>query len=600
MSTKKTDRRKNTLFRHHFFTVLIALLLIFVCFVMTKAETDEPEPCDLMVFIAHPGDEVTFFSGLLATYAGEYGYSTRVIYLTCGSEDLRAKSTAALATLGVKEAPEYLDMPADYFDTSSHALNSIKNNSLPGLFVELIRKYKPTAVVTHEIDGEYGHGMHSLCVKKVIEAVEQSGNPKRFVKSEKKYGTHTVSRLWLHGLTAEGALTIDRSNPLTFAGGKTSLELDNELYTEYAKDQKYKIDIEKNVYTQPYYVLYGAEGEVPATLFDGLEVATSGIVKPAEMSDITVLSDEKKKIAATAGESSETDDSSSESAFGPGIFLNPGEAERFIFDEENGHYEYQSENFSVFIERTNTKIGERDPVAYCIAHLYMRNENPFQPGIRETSKREALWHMARRKNAVIGVTGDNLVVDEREKKGVIIRDGKIYNDRAAEDTLAILPDGSLAIYAAGEFTAQELLDRGIMNTFSFGPTLIHNGFINHEIVHSRVEGKNPRVAVGMIEPGHLLLICVDGRQSSYSRGMTIETLAVLLWAEGCTEAYNLDGGRSAAMVFMGEHINHHSGTGSDVQRLLPDALLWGKSELVPAPDDPVFNISYGRRETPYK
>ncbi|MCR5073441.1 MAG: phosphodiester glycosidase family protein [Clostridiales bacterium] len=599
MSTEITYRWENRLFWRHIIAALSVLLLLFGCFAFTGADEEPPESCDLMVFISHPGDEVTFFSGLLATYAGEYGYSTRVIYLTCGSEELRTRSTEALKMLGVTLAPEYLDFPAAYFDTYSHALNSIKNNTLPGLFVELIRKYKPTIVVTHEIDGEYGHGMHTLCAKKVVEAVGQSGNVKRLVKSAKKYGAHTVSRLWLHGLNAEGALTIDRCVPLAFAEGKTALELDNELYAGYAEGQKYTVNIDNNVYTQPYYVLYGTEVEKLSSLFDGLDVPTAGAVKPAQTASSTVLSEEMKD-SITASDSAGMSSASSANKFCSSVFLDPGEAEKVVFDEENGHYEYQSQNFSVFIDRTNSKTSQKDPVAYCIAHLYMRNENPFQPGIRESSKREALWHMARRYDAVIGVTGDNMIVDEREKKGIIIRDGKVYNDRAAEDTLAILPDGSITIYAAGEYKAQELLDRGILNTFSFGPTLIHNGFINHEIVHSRVEGKNPRVAVGMVEPGHLMLICVDGRQSNYSRGMTIETLATLLWAEGCTEAYNLDGGRSAAMVFMGEHINHHSGNGSDVQRLLPDALLWGKSDLVPAPEDPVYNISYGRRETPYR
>jgi hypothetical protein len=55
-------------------------------------------------------------------------------------------------------------------------------------------------------------------------------------------------------------------------------------------------------------------------------------------------------------------------------------------------------------------------------------------------------------------------------------------------------------------------------------------------------------------------------------------------------AYNLDGGSSSAMVFMGEHVNWHS---SDPQRTWADALAWGYSLLVPTPTDPVLHTGGG-------
>ena len=93
----------------------------------------------------------------------------------------------------------------------------------------------------------------------------------------------------------------------------------------------------------------------------------------------------------------------------------------------------------------------------------------------------------------------------------------------------------------------------------------------------------------MVEPGYFIAITVDGRQDKYSVGMTLDEFAQLFYSYGCKVAYNLDGGSSTVMVFMGEHLNQHAGVGSDVQRLLADALLWGESELVPTVDDPVYN-----------
>ncbi len=62
-------------------------------------------------------------------------------------------------------------------------------------------------------------------------------------------------------------------------------------------------------------------------------------------------------------------------------------------------------------------------------------------------------------------------------------------------------------------------------------------------------GLNPRTAVGFAERGQRLLIAViDGRQPGYSVGMSLRETADLFRALGATDAVNLDGGGSSAMV----------------------------------------------------
>jgi len=128
-------------------------------------------------------------------------------------------------------------------------------------------------------------------------------------------------------------------------------------------------------------------------------------------------------------------------------------------------------------------------------------------------------------------------------------------DSDEEDTLAFMPDGTMRIFKAGEITADELLAEGVENTFSFGPTLIDGGVIQDGLDTHPLRHLNPRTAVGMIEPYHFLLVVVDGRDDDYSKGITLTGLAELLSSYGCQVAYNLDGGQSAAMAFMGENIN---------------------------------------------
>ena len=79
-------------------------------------------------------------------------------------------------------------------------------------------------------------------------------------------------------------------------------------------------------------------------------------------------------------------------------------------------------------------------------------------------------------------------------------------------------------------------------------------------------------------------IVSDGRQPGYSQSISLEYFAQLFIDRGCTVAYNLDGGSSAGMVFMGETLNKHLGPNTDdTQRWWVDSIMFGYSEQVPDP-----------------
>lgn len=80
-----------------------------------------------------------------------------------------------------------------------------------------------------------------------------------------------------------------------------------------------------------------------------------------------------------------------------------------------------------------------------------------------------------------------------------------------------------------------------------GGTLLLSGGEKTPITH-KVNGNNPRTAIGTNEDGTLVyFITVDGRQTQ-SRGVTLEELADICLEAGCSNALNLDGGGSTAMV----------------------------------------------------
>ena len=148
---------------------------------------------------------------------------------------------------------------------------------------------------------------------------------------------------------------------------------------------------------------------------------------------------------------------------------------------------------------------------------------------------------------------------------MVIRDKQVFYDRVPAanrrqfpnlDTLAMLEDGSWRVFHSDEHSAQEYLDMGAVDVFSFGPYLIRDGEIN-PFIAEMTNGKTPqpRCAIGMVEPGHYYAVLAEGRIRNISIGVSIAQMAELMQKGGCKEALNLDGGQTAVMLFMGEQIS---------------------------------------------
>ena len=148
--------------------------------------------------------------------------------------------------------------------------------------------------------------------------------------------------------------------------------------------------------------------------------------------------------------------------------------------------------------------------------------------------------------------------------GMVIRGGKVLYDRVPQanrtqfpnlDTLAMYEDGNWEVYRANELTAEEYLEKGAVDVFSFGPYLIKDGELN-PFVEKSTKGKTdqPRCAIGMIEPGHYYAVLAEGRIRNEATGVTVPWLAEHMLLKGCETAFNLDGGQTAVMTFMGKQI----------------------------------------------
>ncbi|MBR1759304.1 MAG: phosphodiester glycosidase family protein [Lachnospiraceae bacterium] len=167
-------------------------------------------------------------------------------------------------------------------------------------------------------------------------------------------------------------------------------------------------------------------------------------------------------------------------------------------------------------------------------------------------------------DAILAINGDYYGVQE---SGYVIRNGVLYRDKAnGSDVLCIYADGTMEVVSDRDYTAEELIEKGVWQAFSFGPGLVEDCEIT--VSESDEVGKamasNPRTAIGIIDTNHFVFVVSDGRTSE-SEGLSLYQLATFMKDLGVTCAYNLDGGGSSTMVYQGEVINNPTTGGNRIK-----------------------------------
>jgi len=242
----------------------------------------------------------------------------------------------------------------------------------------------------------------------------------------------------------------------------------------------------------------------------------------------------------------------------------PDTSSELVYDDRN----YKDGNIEIHIEEVEKGSGQ-DKITYYVANVVVKDssflmtafaKNQFGLNIIENTSAIASDH-----DAVFAINGDYYGF---RSDGVVIRNGVLFRDEPARDALAMFKDGTFQTYNENEISSAELLAQGVTNTFSFGPVLVKNGEaiddfesvkIDKNFGNRSIQNANPRTGIGIIGPNHYVFVVVDGRSSGYSRGMTLNEFAQLFEELGSTDAYNLDGGGSSTMYFMGKVVNNPLG-----------------------------------------
>ena len=277
-------------------------------------------------------------------------------------------------------------------------------------------------------------------------------------------------------------------------------------------------------------------------------------------------------------------------------FVDSGE---YIFeDEEEGHYMYVSPTIRVQVVRTYEVPNKEHPF-YCftadiwcdvaggeLPHIV--DSDPDKPGDAPKYIDEISLE-----NKVVFATSTDYYTYRRGMKrdnkyynvGIEIRHGEILFDDPQTrnvdmpnyETFAILSNGYAESYMSTDYTADQYLADGATEVFTFGPCLVRNGELTEYLKHANTS-YNPRLALGVAEPGHYVAVMCEGRVAR-SKGVQMTYLAQLMKDRGCTLAVNMDGGQTAVVTFMGKQLNK-------VIEELPrgrksvEVLAFGTSELV--------------------
>ncbi len=172
--------------------------------------------------------------------------------------------------------------------------------------------------------------------------------------------------------------------------------------------------------------------------------------------------------------------------------------------------------------------------------------------------------MAKRVHAALAINGDYF--SARRGSGYTNRMGKEYKNKcnATYDVLIIDDQGDLHILKAPTKEDVETLKaqltaegRSVVNGYTFGPGLVidgvkQTGFVNMDnAAHKSAQ----RMCLAQIGPLEYICICSEGPEDPGSVGLNLEQFAELVASFNVQNAYNLDGGSSATMVFDNKKIN---------------------------------------------
>jgi LmbE family N-acetylglucosaminyl deacetylase len=191
------------------------------------------QKADVLVVPTHFDDESLFFGGAITTLVNQ-GQRVQVAFLTHhkGQRLRKHEVLRALWVLGIDHYPDLGFFPDRYANDLDHAKTLFDEEAVLAVQVGLIRRYRPDVVIGHDLNGEYGHGMHQLNAHTLVTAFTRAWDPQLDPASLALYGPHIPLKLYLH-LYPRQRLLLNVRTPLEAFDGLSAFDVSSEAYKKH-------------------------------------------------------------------------------------------------------------------------------------------------------------------------------------------------------------------------------------------------------------------------------------------------------------------------------------------------------------------------------
>lgn len=224
--------------------------------------------------------------------------------------------------------------------------------------------------------------------------------------------------------------------------------------------------------------------------------------------------------------------------------------------------EFKSDNVEILI----FQLKKEDLRGY-MAKIRLKNPKSLEIALSPEEKKngETTSEAVKRLSGVFGINGGGFATSTKDGTARLVPLGNtMIKGELVGDFIPSYNDLSFAgftkkgkLVGGIYYKEEELKKSQAWQGVSFVPVLIKN-WQPVEIPKKWARQRQPRTVLGQYPNGDLFFIVVDGRQSNWSQGISLEEMQVTLMRLGVMEAFNLDGGGSSSLVFQGKVLNKPS------------------------------------------
>ncbi len=201
--------------------------------------------CDILVISTHSDDDTLFFGALIAENTAK-NRLVQTAFITNHSNELHRLNEMLDGqwALGITAYPIVGDFKDLYSTLLETAKSQYDTDAMTGFIVECIRRTRPLVLVTHDVNGEYGHGAHMLVSKLTRESLDLCAEKDAYIESAKKYGVHSPEKTYIH-LYKENEIILDVDAEYDSLVNKSPFETAREAYKCHISQQKWSFKVTK-------------------------------------------------------------------------------------------------------------------------------------------------------------------------------------------------------------------------------------------------------------------------------------------------------------------------------------------------------------------